>query len=127
LIKPNVHEVNVLGSLGDGWGGSAAELRSRYGITLAMVTGGPRGAVVAGDEGIWEAIPPPITVRSAVGSGDSLTAAFLWALEQNWSLPEALRLGVAAGAANAMTYGAGFCGREQIFALADRTQVNKLG
>ena len=127
LAKPNVHELTALEVGGDGWGGSAQALRDKYFLQLAMVTGGPRGAVVASDKGVWEAASPPIDLVSAVGSGDSLTAAFLWALHNDWTLPEALKLGVAAGAANAATYGSGFCSREQIFALAAQTTVNKLG
>ena len=126
LAKPNVHELAALEVGGDGWGGSAQALRDKYSLPLAMITGGPRGAVVAADEGIWEAAPPAIDLVSAVGSGDSLTAAFLWALAQEWMLPDALKLGVAAGAANATTYGSGFCSREQIFALAEKTTVNQL-
>ena len=90
-----------------------------------MITGGPRGAVVADGESVWEAIPPPITVVSAVGSGDSLTAAFVWALINGYNLPEALRLGVAAGAANAITEASGFCTRAGIFELAAQVQLNK--
>lgn len=126
LVKPNVHELAALEIDGDGWGGSAQALCDKYRLPLAMITGGSRGAVVASDEGVWEAAPPAIDLVSAVGSGNSLTAAFFWALVQEWPLPEALKLGVAAGAANATTYGSGFCSREQIFALADKTTVTKL-
>ncbi len=127
LAKPNVHELAVLNIGGDGWGSSAQALRETFNLTLAMVTGGSRGAVLASIDGVWEAIPPSVEVVSAVGSGDSLTAAFMWSYHQDGNLPEALRLGVAAGAANAQTFGAGFCSREQIFALAPRVQVNKIG
>jgi 1-phosphofructokinase family hexose kinase len=126
LLKPNVHELTALSVEGDGWAGSASALRTRYGVPLALVTGGSRGAVLASADGIWEASPPVIDLVSTVGSGDSLTAAFVWAWEQNYSLPEALKLGVAAGAANATAYGSGFCTRSQIFELAAQTRVNKL-
>ena len=127
LAKPNVHELAVLNVGGDGWGSSAQAVRRKFGVELAIVTGGLRGAVMASAAGVWEAIPPPVAVVSAVGSGDSLTAAFLWSYRQHGDLPEALRVGVAAGAANAQTSGPGFCTREQILALAPRVQVNKIG
>jgi len=127
LLKPNQHELVVLETDGDGWGGSAKALREKYGVALALVTAGRRGAVLASSEGIWEAAPPPIAFKSAVGSGDSLAAAFLWGLSEKRSLPEALQLGVAAGAANAATYGSGFISREDVFTLAAQTVVNKLG
>ncbi len=126
LLKPNVHELTDLGVGGDGWGNSALELRRRYDVSLAMITGGPRGAVVSSADGVWEASPPKIFVVSAVGSGDSLTAAFAWALFNGYTVPDALRLGVAAGAANAITEASGFCTREAIFELDARTRVNSL-
>jgi len=127
LLKPNVHELSALGITEDGWAESAQSLRRKYDVPLAMVTAGARGAVLAGPEGLWEAVPPPITVVSAVGSGDSLTAAFIWASGNGYNYGEALRLGVAAGAANTTAYGAGIFPRELVFELAARTQVNKLG
>ena len=127
MLKPNVQELTALSVDGDGWAGSASALRIKYGVPLALVTGGGRGAVLASADGIWEAAPPVIDLVSTVGSGDSLTAAFVWAWEQGYSLPEALKLGVAAGAANATVYGTGFCTREQIFVMAAKTIVNKLG
>ena len=121
-----MHELEALSVEGDGWGRSAQGLREKYGVTLALVTGGARGAVLASAEGTWEAVPPPIEVRSALGSGDSLTAGFVWAWEQDLGHAEALKLGVAAGAANAMVYGSGFCTRDQIFEVASQTTVNKI-
>ena len=40
-------------------------------------------------------------MRNPVASGDCLLAAFIWARSEGWSLTDALRLGVAAGAENA--------------------------
>ena len=126
LVKPNVHELEALSVDGDGWGGSAQALRAKYGVTLALVTGGAGGAVLASAEGTWEAIPPAVEVVSALGSGDSLTAGFVWAWEQGLGHAEALKTGVAAGAANAAVYGSGFCTRAQILQVAARTTVNKI-
>ena len=125
LVKPNVQELEALSVGGDGWGGSASALR-RQGVDLALITSGKRGAVVASADGLWEAVPPPLTALSAIGSGDSLTAGFVWAWGQGRGCAEALKLGVAAGAANALVYGSGFCTREQILAIAARVTVNKL-
>ncbi len=126
LLKPNADELKALSVEGDGWAGSAQALLEHYGLTLGVITDGPRGAVVASAEGVWQVVPPTIDLVSTVGSGDSLTGAFLWALEEGWSVPEALRLGVAAGTANATVYGSGFCSCEQIFALFARTALERL-
>ena len=126
LVKPNVHELEALSVGGGGWGGSAQALRDKYGVTLALVTGGARGAVLASAEGTWKAVPPAVEVLSALGSGDSLTGGFVWAWEQGLGHAEALKLGVAAGAANATVYGSGFCTRDHILEAAAQTRVNKI-
>ena len=125
LLKPNVHEMAALNIAADDPVEAAQALRTSYGVPLAMVTAGARGAALADKDGVRSAVPPPITVASAVGSGDSLTAAFLWAMQSGYNHSEALRIGVAAGAANATTYGAGLFPRDLVFELAARTQVNE--
>ena len=62
---------------------------------------------------------------SAVGSGDALAAAFIYALDEGKSVAQALRLGVGAGAAHAMTFGAGFCTREDLVRLAEETEITQ--
>lgn len=130
LLKPNAHEARALGiavntSGLEGLGDAAQAVRARYNVPLAMVTGGALGAVLASKEGLWEAVPPPIRVASAVGSGDSLASAFLWAMHNGYTMGDALRLGVAAGAANAMTYGAGLFPPDLAFDLFARTSLSK--
>jgi 1-phosphofructokinase len=71
----------------------------------------------------WQATPPEIPFVSAVGSGDALVAAFIDALLAGQEIPEAITAGTAAGAANAMTFGAGFCTKESIENLKDKVHV----
>lgn len=82
------------------------ELRGR-GIALAAVSIGALGCVAADDTGIWWACPPAISAASSVGSGDSLMAGLTTGLLRGQPLPEALRFGVACGAADALTPGPG--------------------
>src|SRR5262249_58035879 len=87
-----------------------AEARGEGGRRVVAVTGGGEGAVLAPEEGAWTARPPQIAFASAVASGDSFVAAFLWAWTQGEkpNNPEAaLRLATGAGAANAAVIGAG--------------------
>jgi len=104
----------------------AARMLQRRGVTMVAATLGAEGALLIADGKAWEAVPPKIEFASAVASGDSFLAAFLWAWRQG-ERPEdaanALRLATGAGAANAAVIGAGFCTRESIFALAERAQV----
>ena len=117
MVKPNVAELSQLAdqelvTLEEICG--AAKSLKQYGVGIAGVTMGRSGAVVTDGVRAWQATPPEIEFASAVGSGDSFVAGFLYALGSGGSLAEALALGTAAGAANATTYGAGFCSKSSI-------------
>lgn len=130
MVKPNGYELAML----TGCSMSTVDEREMLaqirtlagtGPEVVAVTLGSKGClcVAEGGAAAWRAVPPHIAFVSAVGSGDSFLGAFLWALGQRWTLPEALRLAVGAGAANATVYGSGFCCAESIHALAARTCV----
>ena len=54
-------------------------------------------------------LSPTVPVRSTVGAGDSMLAGIVLRLQQGRSLPDALRFGVAAGAAAVMNPGTELC------------------
>lgn len=117
IVKPNVAELSELAqhelfTLEEITG--AAKSLKQYGVSISAVTMGRSGAIVTDGVRAWQAVPPEIEFASAVGSGDSFTAALLFALASQEPLSSALVLGTAAGAANAMTYGAGFCSKSSI-------------
>ncbi len=101
LIKPNEHELE--GLTGSASVQAAHDLYRRTGVAV-LLTLGERGAAYIGQE-LWEVAAPQIEVLNPVGSGDSLLGAFLHARQQGQSIPDALRLGVAAGSANALLGG----------------------
>jgi 1-phosphofructokinase family hexose kinase len=117
MVKPNVaelsqladHELVTVEEIC-----SAAKSLKQYGVGVVAVTMGRTGAVVTDGVRAWQATPPQIEFASAVGSGDSFVAGFLYALGSEGSLADAVTLGTAAGAANATTYGAGFCSKSSI-------------
>lgn len=121
LVKPNTaelsqlagHELVTVEEIC-----SAAKSLKQYGVAIAAVTMGRSGAVVTDGVRAWQATPPEIEFASAVGSGDSFVAGFLHGLASGGSLADALRLGTGAGAANATTYGAGFCSKSSIMDMA---------
>ena len=69
LVKPNVYEAVALGITEQTAADTARAVRDRFGVLLALVTDGSRGAVLASGAGVWEAVPPEVKVASAVGSG----------------------------------------------------------
>jgi 1-phosphofructokinase family hexose kinase len=105
LVKPNLDELaelvgRPLATFDDVI--EAAEGLRRRGVGSVVVSLGPRGAVLveAGSEPVL-AVPRPIAVRSDVGAGDALLAGFLATVAAGGRGPEALRAGVAWGAAAA--------------------------
>lgn len=85
----------------------ASELQRR-GAKAVVITLGKQGAVGLTAEGeafAWSA--PEVAAICSTGSGDCLFAGVVAGLMRGWSLPEAVRLGMAAGAANTLQIGAG--------------------
>ncbi|MER3413165.1 MAG: hypothetical protein C4341_02790 [Armatimonadota bacterium] len=104
----------------------AAKAFHQRGVAVAIVSIGAAGAAMVSSEGAFFAKPPNVETVSTIGSGDSLVGAFLAALEEGRTHEEALRLGVAAGAATATTGGAeiGRCGT--ILSLVDQVDIKRL-
>lgn len=129
IAKPNVHELSdVIGRQLATIEETAEVARELSGgdVEIVIVTLGRDGCLACTRGQTWWARPPEIEFLSAVGSGDALAAAFVYVLSTGGSVEEAVRLGTAAGAANATTFGAGYCKRDQIHALADKVEVVEL-
>lgn len=110
LVKPNRDELAEWagrpwpgGDEGRGAALTAAAALRAAGPGAVAVTLGAAGLLYVGSEGTWAVRPPAITAVNPVGSGDSLVAGVTAGLFWGLPLPEALRLGVAAGTANALT------------------------
>jgi 1-phosphofructokinase family hexose kinase len=104
---------------------AANELRQR-GIGTVVISLGEMGAILSSSEGNWWAQPPMITVASAVGSGDSLLAGIMCGVAGDIALPDALRQGVAAGGANALSLGAGQFTRSEFEAVLAGTTLKRI-
>ena len=72
-----------------------------------VITLGEKGAVFVNQHGAWHAIPPDVTIKSGVGSGDSFLAGLLVALACGETSSTALSWATAAGTANALSIGGG--------------------
>jgi len=126
VIKPNQGEAERL--LGrrlaspDAVVDGARELLGR-GPEIVVVSCGGDGAALVTPERAWWATPPAIRPGSTVGAGDSMVAGLAVALTRGLSLPEALRLATAAGAATASLEGTQLCTREAVAELLPRVRV----
>jgi fructose-1-phosphate kinase PfkB-like protein len=129
VVKPNEAELSAL------YGrelltfeeitGAAREI-ARSGIPVVVVSLGRAGGIITDGKKVWQASPPEIEFVSAVGSGDAMVAAILDAFSRGGDLPEALRAGIAAGAANATTYGAGFVNKQEVARLMEDVAITEL-
>jgi 1-phosphofructokinase family hexose kinase len=97
------------------------DLRER--AEIVVISRGERGAVMACSEGIFIGHSPKVETKSTVGSGDSLIAGMLFALESGKTAKEALTLGIACGAATATTGGAEIARKKVIDSLLPKVQV----
>lgn len=73
----------------------------KRGVESVLVTLGPRGAVLVNAEGAWHAAPPPTTVVSTVGAGDSSLFGYLFGDVTGRPPDQRLALAVAYGSAAA--------------------------
>ncbi|HOM82414.1 MAG TPA: 1-phosphofructokinase [Armatimonadota bacterium] len=129
LVKPNAEELaDLMGtpvtSPEEAARGARALLQS--GVAVAAVSLGEQGAVLAHGTDLLYAEPPSTDVVSTVGSGDCMVAGFAAALVRGMETEAMLRLGVAAGTANAAVLGPGLCTRAEIERLAPQVKIASL-
>jgi 1-phosphofructokinase len=79
----------------------AARQLIERGVGAVLATLGGNGAVLVTPEGAWHASPPPTTVVSTVGAGDSSLFGYILGDIQGLPAPERLALAVAYGSAAA--------------------------
>lgn len=129
LVKLNVHELsNTLERRLTGQRAILAagrELVAR-GARNAVVTDGAKGAWLVSPRGVWHCRPPRIDVVNPIGSGDAVTAGICRGIDRRRSMPEAVRLGIACGTANALTRAAGTVMPEDIRRIEPRVRVRRV-
>ena len=91
---------------------AAHALIDRGNVRVVLVSLGRGGALLVTAEGTHCLGAPPVPLRSKVGAGDSMVGGVVTALAKGWSVLDAARFGVAAGAAAVMTAGTELCRRE---------------
>jgi len=108
LMKPNGEELaSLTGGDADAIeadphaAAKAAQVLVDRGVEGVLATLGGSGAVLVTAQGAWHAVPPPTTVVSTVGAGDSSLFGYLLGDLRNASAEDRLRLAVAYGSAAA--------------------------
>lgn len=96
------------------------------GAGIALLSLGGRGAVATDGTTTYEIVPPRVDAIAPIGAGDALDAAFIWARTKGSGFEDAARWGVAAGTASAALPGMAFPTVDQVRAVYDRVEVNRL-
>lgn len=82
--------------------GGTKELMRR-GAGLVVISDGARAVTAVAGSKSWKVMPPAITAINPIGSGDAMLAGLAAGMAEGHILTSALELGVACGAANALT------------------------
>jgi len=116
LIKPNLRELGELA------GREVADESSQREIAMEMIHSGQcavvalslgaAGVLLATAAGCERLQTPLVPIKSKVGAGDSMVAGIVLSLARGEAVRDAVRFGVAAGAAAVMTPGSELCRRE---------------
>lgn len=121
LIKPNQHELAAWAEepleSKEALMSAAEALQARYGIEHIVVSRGADGVLWLAGDRWWQAAATPMSVVSTVGAGDSMVAAFAWALSRQLGPEETLRLACAVSALAVTQIGVGIHDQEQLAAL----------
>jgi len=131
LLKPSLHEFRALT-------GTTAEderalvalavdavMRRRW-CDVLVLSLGAAGALWVSTAGAARLAAPAVPVQSTVGAGDSMVAAIVYALAGGRSIADAVRFGVAAGAAAVLNPGTELCRRADIERLELQVAVTPL-
>jgi 6-phosphofructokinase 2 len=124
LVKPNLRELGQIA------GGDVAEdpdqeraaaaLIDERKAEVVVVSLGGAGVLLVTADGAERIPSPTVPIRSRVGAGDSTVAGIVLGLARGMELGDAVRFGVAAGAAAVMTPGSELCRREDTERLYER-------
>ena len=99
---------------------------SQRGAQWVIVTRGSEETLITNGQSYWSINTPKVKVISAIGSGDAFAAGLAAALSRGDEMPQACKLAVACGAANAMTPYAGQVVPENVEQLLGSIRMTKL-
>lgn len=131
LIKPNIREFGEL--VGREFTDEhdleteAASILNSGRAEVVAISLGPGGLLAVWRGGRQRIQSPVVPIQSKVGAGDSTVAGIALSLARGWPLVEALRFGVAAGAAAVMTPGTELCRLEDTERLYRQMQTAQPG
>jgi 6-phosphofructokinase 2 len=123
LIKPNMSELCYLAGVkyleANEIEGIVDDIISQGKCEVLVLSMGPSGAMLATKDFKKRFHAPVVKKISTVGAGDSMLAGITWMLEQNRTLEDAVRFGVACGTAATVCKRAHLFGKEDAYRFYD--------
>lgn len=129
IVKPNDVEAEQLTGLpvaSQADIANAAKAIQALGPTYVVISLGKQGVMAVTPEQVWLVASPKVEERNPIGAGDSLVGGLIWGLYQDKPIEEALRWGVACGAAAASLSGTGVASFERVQSLHAQTRTNRI-
>ena len=129
LVKPNAAEAQELTGLPINTPAEIAAVGAAIqamGPVNVIISLGKQGALLVDGKGAWLAASPEIVERNPIGAGDSMVAGLVWGLSQGHSMPDALRRGIACGAATASQNGTSVGSLAQVNALLTQVSLSEV-
>jgi len=128
-VKPNLAEAEkLLGQRMDGepdrW--QALDRLASLGIPLVILSLGEQGVLARCQSETYRVSPPRVDVVNPIGSGDSLVAGLAMGIVDGRDIESTLKLGVAAGTANAAIWQAASITPEQVSALLPLVRLQRV-
>ncbi len=126
LVKPNAYEASLLTGLpveSLAQIAAAGQAIQQMGPTCLVISLGKDGALLLQPGQAWLAHSPQIEERNPIGAGDSMVGGLVWGFAQGLEACEALRWGIACGAATASLSGTAVGTRSLVESLLARTWV----
>lgn len=104
---------------------NALESKMFAGIKAVIITAGADGAKLRWNDEYYDLTIPQVEVVNPVGSGDSTLAGFAVGLEEDKSMEETLKMGMAFGILNAMEAQTGFINMDNYQMIFEQVHVQK--
>ncbi|PKM95002.1 MAG: 1-phosphofructokinase [Firmicutes bacterium HGW-Firmicutes-1] len=128
LIKPNIHELEGLLNKKIETQSEVIECGKKlldHDIKVVVISRGSEGCILISEDKVLHIPGLVVDVKSTVGAGDSMVGALAYALELDYSLEEAIALGVASSTATIQEEGSIMGSLENIIKMKSIVEVHQ--
>ncbi|MFL0252862.1 1-phosphofructokinase [Clostridium neuense] len=127
IIKPNKHEFELLlNKKLDSEDDIVYEAKKliNNGLKKVLISLGEKGAILVSNEMVLYGEGLKVPVKSTVGAGDSMVAALIYSMINNFDNEETIKFAVATGAASVSLEGTQACDLNQVKSLIEKVNIN---